>query len=85
VAALVQTWDAPAVLLAPGVEALGSGARRRANRVTRGDTQLRLDEECRWHPFVRVDGEWQLAGRCTEDPATAVLSLPSATGRTRTT
>jgi len=71
-AALISTWEAPSVLLDIGVEALGAGARRRANRVTRGDVQLRLDEECRWHPFRRVNGEWQLAGRCSEDPAIAL-------------
>jgi uncharacterized Zn finger protein len=73
VAALVGSWDAPPPLLTPGVEALGPGARRRANRVTSGDVQLRLDQQGRWHPFVRVGTDWQLAGEGSEDAATAAV------------
>jgi hypothetical protein len=37
--------------------------------------QLRLDENCCWHPFIRVMGDWQLAGRGDEDPATALSAV----------
>lgn len=74
VAALVTTWEAPALLLTDAVVALGTDARRRANRVTRGDLQLRLDQERRWHPFTRVNGDWQLAGLSSQDATVALAN-----------
>jgi uncharacterized Zn finger protein len=38
--------------------------------------QARLDRDGRWHPYQRVDGEWQPAGPPDRDP-TAALALSS--------
>jgi uncharacterized Zn finger protein len=75
VSALVTWWDAPKPLLDQGVVALGPGTRRHGNRVSRGDVQLRLGEERRWHPFARIDGEWRLVGVSDEDPAVALVAV----------
>jgi uncharacterized Zn finger protein len=73
--AVVTWWEAPKPLLDQGAAALGPGARRQGNRVTRGEAQLRLDEAGRWHPFVRVGGEWRLIGNSDEDPALALSTV----------
>ena len=76
VAAVVSSWVVPKQMLDLAAVALGPGARRKDNRVSLGDVQLRIDDvDGRWHPFMRVDGQWQLAGAGHDDPASALAAI----------
>lgn len=62
--------DCDAALLSQGHEVLGSAAKVRANAVSLGDTQLRLDEDHRWWRFVADDHlGWVLVDGPADDPA----------------
>jgi hypothetical protein len=61
-AALMESWDPAPSEMAEGREALGSGARTSANRVTLGDRQLRLGRDGTWYPYRKVRGVWQPDG-----------------------
>jgi len=61
-AALTESWDPPPDAMAEGREALGSGARASANRVTLGDRQMRLGRDGTWYPYRKVRGVWQADG-----------------------
>lgn len=62
-------WDASAEQLAPGVAALGSTARVRANLVIHDGVQLRLDEDGTWWRFDADDQlGWVLTSTGATDP-----------------
>ena len=67
-AALLESWNPAPSELAPGRVALGAGARATANRVTRGERQLRFGRDGRWHPYHKVRGTWQPDGEPTVLP-----------------
>lgn len=72
--ALRDRWDCPSERLTGAVENLGDGAKVRANTVTKGDTQLRLDRDGNWWR-LRLDGDlgWVIEsgpGPCLGDVAT---------------
>ena len=66
-------YDGDAAVLASGSDALGSGARVRANTVSLGSTQLRVDPDVRWWRF-HADDElgWVLVDGPSSDPADLV-------------
>ena len=68
-----RTWDAPAAVMQPGVEALGPQARVRSNRVSVERSQLRLDEGGLWWLF-EADDElgWVLCSHSATDPVELV-------------
>jgi len=72
VAAAVEEWTPAPDELGPGRAALGARARVRANRVTRGDVQLRLGRDGRWYRFSRCFGGWDLDGPGDPDPGEVV-------------
>ena len=64
-----RTWDAPAAIMQPGVDALGPESRVRSNRVSAGRSQLRLDEDGLWW-LLEADDElgWVLCSHSATDP-----------------
>ncbi len=71
-----QRWDADQSTLAPGVEALrplvagGAKPKTRANTVSVGSIQLRVDQEGNWWRFDADDDlGWLLSGPSTTNPA----------------
>lgn len=69
VTVLDESWTPDPERLAPGRDALGPGARARANAVTAGDVQLRLGRDARWYRFDRQGRSWDLARPPAGDPA----------------
>jgi hypothetical protein len=61
-AALVESWDPAPADIAPGLAALGPGARVSGNRITLTDRQLRLGRDGRWYSYRKVRGAWQPDG-----------------------
>lgn len=61
--ALIEPWDPPPALLAPGRALLGTKAVARRNRLTAGDRQLRLGEDGLWYPYRRARGGWDPDGQ----------------------
>lgn len=59
---LEETWKPAPESLAEAIAALGPGARRRGNRVTHGDRQLRLGTDGLWYPLVRSGDGWDPSG-----------------------
>ena len=62
-------WDPEPAVLQPALDALGPDARARANRVSLGRSQLRVDEDGHWWLFAS-DNElgWVLASESAADP-----------------
>jgi len=68
-----RTWDASGADMRPGVEALGSESVVRANRVSAGRYQLRLDGDGLWWLFEADDDlGWVLCSHSATDPAELV-------------
>lgn len=64
-----EKWDPEVPQLQPGIDALGSDARIRANRVSLLGRQLRLDEDGLWWLFTADDElGWVLASEGASDP-----------------
>lgn len=66
--ALTDTWQPEPGQLHEGIAALGDGVRRRGNRLTRGDLQLRLGRDSRWYAFIRRGRGWDPVGIADADP-----------------
>lgn len=67
--------DGDAALLASGSDALGHGARVRANTVSLGSTQLRVDPDRRWWRFHADDAlGWVLVDGPSDDPTELVAN-----------
>ena len=72
-AVLDERWEPGAHAMAAGRAALGDGARVRANVVSRGKHQLRLDRTGRWWPLAADDElGWVITGPGVSDPEEAV-------------
>ena len=79
ISAARQRWDAGEALLRPGVDALralvagGVEPKRRANTVSVGSVQLRVDNEGRWWRFDADDDlGWLLSAVSAADPSDLV-------------
>ena len=64
---LDDRWVPDAAALEAGQRAMGAGARVRANRVTAGSVQLRLDQQGHWW---RLDADDRLGWVVVDGPAT---------------
>jgi hypothetical protein len=59
----------------PGYVALFSCSNERGSSPRATDLAVSLFATVKWHPFVRVDGGWRLAGRGVEDPGLALRAV----------
>jgi hypothetical protein len=75
---LEDSWQPAPDALANGLAALGPGARRRGNRVTNRDRQLRLGTDGLWYPFAHTASGWDPAGSPSDDAETAAALTPLA-------
>ena len=73
VTVLRKKWKATDKQLAPGVAALGAGAKKRSNSVTLDTVQLRVDEDGQWWRFGFDEAlGWVLNSESSPDPAELV-------------
>ncbi|MEP6526897.1 MAG: SWIM zinc finger family protein [Nocardioidaceae bacterium] len=69
---LTDSWRPDPDAVAEARRALGRESTARANRVTRGDIQLRLGRDGRWYRFHRHRGAWDPDGQPDADPSALV-------------